>query len=96
MASPSFFARPPTFSRSSTRKYALFATLGLRRTQVGSPVQLSILPVYPARRFSVSGFFVFERTVAHMYSSNILDGLIIDLGYHWTGRMFLQFVTASC
>jgi len=39
--------------------------------------------VYPARSFSVSGFFVLERTVAQMYLSNVLDGLLIDLGYHW-------------
>jgi len=60
-----------------------------------SPAQLSIFPGSPRSscericraffvRFSVSGFFILERTVAQMYSSNALNGLTIGLGYHWT------------
>ena len=80
--------------RSSNRKHALFATLGLRRTQMESPVQLSIFPGLPRsscehicqmffERFNVAGFSILERPMAQMYSSNALNGLIIDLGYHW-------------
>ena len=35
-------------------------------------------------RFNVAGFSILERPMAQIYSSNALNGLIIDLGYHWT------------
>jgi len=96
MASPfSFSASAHLLTRSSIRKHALFFTLGLRRTQMESPVQLSIFPGLPRsscericqmffERFNVAGFSILERPMAQMYSSNALNGLIIDLGYHWT------------
>jgi len=43
--------------------------------------------VYPARRSSVSGFFVLERIVVQMDSSSV---------WATAGRMFLQFVNSSC
>ena len=89
------FASAHSLTRSSNRKHALFTTLGLRRTQMESPVQLSIFPGLPRsscehicqmffERFNVAGFSILERPMAQMYSSNALNGLIIDLGYHWT------------
>jgi len=36
------------------------------------------------RAFQRFRFLILERTVVSMYSSNALNGLIIDLGYHWT------------
>ena len=82
-------------TRSLNRKYALFTTLGLRRTQMESPVQLSIFPGLPRsscertcqmffERFNVAGFSILERPMAQIYASNALNGLVIDLGYHWT------------
>ena len=84
-----------TLTCSADRKYALFAALGLRRTQMESPVQLSIPPGLPRsscericqmffERFNVAGFSIIERPVAQLYASNALNGLVIDLGYHWT------------
>lgn len=35
-------------------------------------------------RFNVAGFSILERPMAQIYSSNALNGLVIDLGYHWT------------
>jgi len=96
MAGPfSFRASAHFLTRSSNRKHALFSTLGLRRTQMESPVQLSIFPGLPRsscehicqmffERFNVAGFSILERPMAQIYSSNALNGLIIDLGYHWT------------
>ena len=82
-------------TRPLNRKYALFTTLGLRRTQMESPVQLSIFPGLPRsscehicqmffERFNVAGFSILERPMAQMYACNALNGLVIDLGYHWT------------
>jgi queuine/archaeosine tRNA-ribosyltransferase len=80
MASPfSFRASARFLTRSSNRKHALFTTLGLRRTQMESPVQLSIFPGLPRsscericqmffERFNVAGFSILERPMAQMYS----------------------------
>jgi len=92
---PFLFASAHLLTRPCNRKHALFATLGLRRTQMESPVQLSIFPGLPRsscervcqmffERFNVAGFSILERPMAQIYSSNALNGLIIDLGYHWT------------
>ena len=35
-------------------------------------------------RFNVAGFSILERPMAQLYASNALNGLVIDLGYHWT------------
>ena len=35
-------------------------------------------------RFNVAGFSILERPMAQMYACNALNGLVIDLGYHWT------------
>ena len=96
MVSPPFyFASIRTLMCSTNRKHALFSTLGLRRTQMESPVQLSISPGLPRsscericqmffERFNVAGFSILERPMAQLYAANALNGLVIDLGYHWT------------
>ena len=96
MASPFFFCASARFlRRSSTRKSTLFATLGLHRTQMEYPVQPSTFPslfrssrerachIF-SERFNVARFSTLERPTAHVYSLNALNGLGIDLGYHWT------------
>lgn len=35
-------------------------------------------------RFNVAGFSILERPMAQLYACNALNGLVIDLGYHWT------------
>lgn len=35
-------------------------------------------------RFNVAGFSILERPMAQLYAVNALNGLVIDLGYHWT------------
>jgi len=96
MVSPfSFLVSVLVLTHSSNRKHALFNTLGLRRTQMESPVQLSIFPSLPRsscehicqmffERFNVAGFSILERPMAQIYSCNALNGIVIDLGYYWT------------
>ena len=95
---PLLFACPPIFLRSSTGKHAPFVTLALCRTRTESPIQLSIFPGLPRsscacicraffRHFSVSSL---NEPWPRCNSSNVLNGLIIGLGYHWTD------VSAAC
>jgi len=86
MASNSFgvFAHFLTFS---IRKYAPFVTLSLRRTRWNLLFNHPSSLVYSTRRSNISKFFVSERIVVQVDSSSV---------WATTGRMFLQFVMASC
>jgi len=62
-------------------KHAYFATLGLHRTRwniLSDYLSSLIYPTLPANAsvgcFSVPGFFILERAVVQVYSSNTLDG----------------------
>ncbi|KAL5492361.1 hypothetical protein ACEPAI_3808 [Sanghuangporus weigelae] len=76
-------------------KYVLFKELGLKRTQMESPVLLSfphglsrddherICQIF-FERFNVAALSVLERPLAQLYAANSLNGLVVDIGYHRT------------
>ena len=80
------------------RKYALFPQLGLRRSQMESPVLLSIFPSLSRdayericqiffERFNAAGFAVLERPMAQFYaaiSGTQLSGVVVDIDAHHT------------
>jgi len=76
-------------------KHVLFKTLGLRRTQMESPVLLSIFPGNSRstcesicqmffERFNVAGFSILERPTAQIYAANALHGVVVDIGSRYT------------
>ena len=88
-------ARFLTFSNRETRP---LCHLGPCRTRMESPIRLSIFPGLPRsscecicrtffRHFSVSSL---NEPWPRCNSSNVLNRLIIGLGYHWTD------VSAAC
>ncbi|KAF7797189.1 hypothetical protein EIP86_008381 [Pleurotus ostreatoroseus] len=75
-------------------KYALFPQLGLRRSQMESPVLLSVFPSLSRdayehisqiffERFNVAGFSILERPMAQFYAAitgSDLSGVVVDIG----------------
>lgn len=86
------------FDHDKYRKYILFNQLQLRRTQMESPVLLSILPGLSRNnyerlcqtffeRFNVAGFAVLDRPMAQFYSTitgQDLSGVVVDVGQNYT------------
>ena len=79
----SVLASTHILTRASTRKHPPFTTLGLRRTQVESPVQLSTFPdSLPANacqmffeRLNVAGFSTLERPTGLLTTSDMTSSL---------------------
>lgn len=91
--------RPFHIQRSLTlkvfRKYALFRQLQRRRTQMESPVILSIAnglsrATYESisqiffERFNSAGLAILERPIGQLYAANGLSGIVVDIGQEKT------------